>query len=260
MASAPDGTRAWRKSWRKRWREGSSYRSLTVLQRVVLGWIEDNADDQGRAGPTTERWLAQVMSSRHERVSRDAIHRAIVGLERAGLVSKYPHQEPHQEPHLAPTVYVRVNWEEYQGKADDPHQEPHSMLDGPRTDLAEVSRSKQRKKNGAASAAQPGWQELIAGINGCWTATYQGQKYVWQGRDFKALKALRASLADDEILRRFGIYLANRDAFYSGHPVGNFCSQVNRFVAGALPSIRIGSAPAESHDAFKARGGGIQPW
>lgn len=258
--AAHDSTRPWRKSHRRKYREGSTYRDLTLLQRELLRWIEDNADDQGRAGPTTERWLAQVFSSRYETISRDAVHRASVALERVGLALREPHQEPHLSPHLAPTVYVRVNWDKYQDKPESPHQEPHRKVDDSRTDLEEVSRGLKKKMGSAADAAAPGWQELVAGLDGCWTATYQGQKYVWQGRDFKAMKALRKSIPDAEILRRFGNYLSNRDPFYAGHPVGLFCSQVNRFVAGAVPDIRVGSAPAESHESFRARGGGVQPW
>jgi hypothetical protein len=235
----PDGTRAWRKSWRKKWREGSSYRSLTSIQKVVLAWVEENADDDGRAGPTTERWLAGVLSSPREKVSRDAIHRAMAALIRAGLVSKHPHQEPHQEPHLAPTVYVRTNWKEYQDKQDDPHQDTHRLVDDTRTYLAEESRGKQKKqKTTAPEAPLPegtDWSGLVAAMSKAWADRYGGAKFVWLGKDWKTLRALVVSLTDTEVWRRWEIYLANTDKFYTGHPLDLFASQVSRFVVAPAP-------------------------
>jgi hypothetical protein len=234
VSSHPDGTKAWRKGWRKRWREGSSFRALSPLARMLLIWIEDNADDEGMAGPTTERWLAGLMSCPSEKVSRDAIHRAASALIRAGLVSKRPHLDPHHKPRLAPTVYVRANWKEYQGAKEEPHLDPHLENRDTRTYLAEEGRGKQKKQKTTAPEAPlpPGtqWQELLEAMCREWGLLYTGKKLVLLGKDFKPLRALVVSLTDDEVYRRWQIYLTNSDPFYTGHPVSLFCSQVNRFV------------------------------
>lgn len=258
----PEGTKAWRKSHRRKWRDGSSYRSLNLLQREILRWVEDNADDQGRTPPTGQHYLAKLLSSAREVISRDQIQRAVVGLEKSGLVLRephsVPHKDPHKEPHKIATVYVRANFAEYQTNESEPHKDPHKVSGGEPRLGGRRGRSGRETTEGAEAPPAAGWQALIATLTTAWQGRYPGTQLVWAGRDFKALKTLLGSIPEAEIVRRFSNYLTNPDPFYAGHPVTTFCSQVNRFVAA--PVRAAGFAVAESHESFAARGGGTQSW
>ena len=233
----PVGTKAWRKGWRKRWHEGSSYRQLTLLQRVLLHWVEENANDEGMAGPTTRVWLAKLMSCPSERVSKSSVHRAAVTLERAGMVRREAGQVPGRVPGHAPMLYIRENWAEYQDKPDKAGQDPGKVMSDTRDDLAEEGRREQKKQKKeettppeAALPPDTDWPELLKAMTESWATRHGGKKLALLGRDFKPLRALVVSLTDVEVWRRWEIYLANPDPFYTGHPVSLFCSQVNRFV------------------------------
>jgi hypothetical protein len=235
----PDGTRAWRKAWRKRWHEGSSYRQLTCLQRELLRWIEENADDDGRAGPTTFVWLARLLSCPTERVSKSAVHRASVALEKAGMVRREAGQAPGRAPGHGPMSYVRENWSEYQGQPSEVGQPPGRKASDPRDNLAEEGRGKQKKqKTTAPEAPLPegtDWSGLVAAMSKAWAGRYEGAKFVWLGKDWKTLRALVVSLTDTEVWRRWEIYLANTDKFYTGHPLDLFASHISRFVVAPAP-------------------------
>lgn len=215
----PNQTKAWRKSWRKRWREGSSYRQLSTLERCIVSYVEDNADDEGRV-TTTTRFLAEVMTPMgrgHHQVSNVTVWRAIqrcveLGVLTADVVEKVKQNSQRNSQH-GPTTLTRVNYRRYQ----DPVAEDVTELV---TDVVEEvkrsSRGKQKKAerdlvlDALVDAMRQKYLEVV------------GEAYDYQDRQLGDLIAVRSLIPDDEILRRWEDFL--RHKFW---PIKNF----NRFRA-----------------------------
>jgi hypothetical protein len=119
MSRAPVGTKPWRKAWRKRWRVGSSFVALSMPAKLVVMWVEENADDTGSA-TTTTRYLASVIGGAHHKagVARMVVWRAIREAASAGILRIEPGQEAGHESGHAPTKLTRVNFKEYQEREE----------------------------------------------------------------------------------------------------------------------------------------------
>ncbi len=243
MSQAPDGTRAWRKGWRKRWREGSSFRALSPLARLLVIWVEDNADDDGQV-TTTIRHMEKIFSCGDHRLSpsRGAIWRALREAKKAEILRTGSGQESEQEAGKLPTTITRVNFKEYQEAPEEKRAEKRAGLEKEAGLSSRGTQKNAEKKPTPATAGDrpehADWRALIEALNGAWTQKH-GAKLVWLGKDWKPLRALLDDLGADEIIRRWLNYLGNEDKFYAGHPLGLFLSQVNRFVVGpAAPTFR----------------------
>lgn len=139
----------WRKSWRKRWLATSSYRRLSLLQREILRYVEENADDTG-AVRVSKRYLADICSSPRERVSPSAVWRAVQALSRDCLLSctvdtdrKADRKADHN-----PWTLTRVNFKEYQEAKPNPDRDPDRKAD-------QSSRGSEKEVSTAGKPADP---------------------------------------------------------------------------------------------------------
>ena len=227
----PPDTRAWRKSWRKRWRRGSSYRDLTLLQRELLRYIEDNAGDDGSILATRDQ-LSEALSSPREIVSRDAVRCATAALSHKGLILTT--QQTTQNSTRTITRYVRVNFREYQEQAGlttqvTTQQTTHS------------SRGKQRKQK-----EDPQLAALVAAL---------GQKYRDRTgepldippKQMGDLQAIRNATGDDpEVLRRWDLFLG--DKYYPTKSINRFRAAQSKYTTRKKrkPPQDISSLPESS--------------
>ena len=115
----PEGTKAWRKSWRRKWREESSFRDLSPLSKLLVGWVEDNADDDGSV-TSTVRYLSAMLGGKHKRhkIPRMTLWRALKEAERVGLIVTEAGQLAGQDWGQQPTKITRVNFRVYQVDAN----------------------------------------------------------------------------------------------------------------------------------------------
>ena len=203
----PEGTRPWRKAWRKRWRDGSSYRQLSLLQREVLRWIEENSDDEGKV-TTTSDYLAQMMSAPRHRVSRSSAHCAVHALVDAGQVIVH---DAGQNTGHAPMTLVRVRFREYQEQDSDAGQMT-GQVTGHEPGSSSRGRQKKAEKKAPRGAPDPRHAPLVSRLVAVF-AEVKGTPYAFQaGKDAAAVKALLSFGDDAEIEARWrkGLQLGAR--------------------------------------------------
>jgi len=216
----PQGhTKAWRKSWRKRWREGSTYRQLTLLERSIVSFVEDNADDEGRV-TTTTRFLAEMMTPMgggHNPVSNVAVWRALKKCVEMGVLTTEVDRKVKQMMQCrlqsGPTTLTRVNYRRYQ---DPITQDVTEDVTEVVSKVLRSSRGRQKKAerdlvlDALVDAMRQKYEEIV------------GEPYDYQDRQLGDLQAVRSLIPDDEVLKRWEGFL--RHKFW---PLKNF----NRFRA-----------------------------
>jgi hypothetical protein len=201
VSDAPEGTKAWRKGWRKRWREGSSFRSLSLPAKMIVIWVEENANDEGRV-VTTIRHLAKMISGGHgkQKVPRMTLWRALQEAVDAGLLVTEAGQQAGQQEVQPPTIITRCNFKDYQDSVEEVGTASGTALV---TQAGRSSRRRQRKQK-----EDPQLVALVDALK----ATYRevkGEDMDWRGASYGDLAGIRAILSDDgEVQRRWRIFVA----------------------------------------------------
>ena len=161
MSNPPEGTKPWRKGWRKRWREGSSFRGLSLVAKVLVLWVEENANDQGRV-VTTIRHLTSMVSGKHyrQKVPRMTVWRALKEATDAGVLVTEAGQDAGQANIHPPTIITRCNYKDYQDKETDiPGEAGQALV----TEAGRSSRGRQKKQiTTCPEAAPPGPPPVVS--------------------------------------------------------------------------------------------------
>ena len=203
MAEAPEGTKAWRKGWRKRWREGSSFRALSMPAKMIVIWVEENANDEGRV-VTTVRHLAKMIGGTHgkQRVPRMTLWRALQEAVDAGLLVTEAGQQAGQQEVQPPTIITRCNFKDYQESDESSGTASGTALV---TQAGRSSRRMQKKKK-----EDPQLAALVDGMRQAFQ-THRGEVLDIQKAAWGDLAAVRSILADDgEVLRRYTLFVADK--------------------------------------------------
>ena len=209
MSNPPEGTKPWRKGWRKRWREDSSFRSLSPIAKVVVFWVEENANDQGRV-VTTMRHLALMVGGRDHRVKvpRMTVWRAVREACAAGILRTEAGQQALQGELQPPTIITRCNFEEYQSQVDIDQDATVTGLGAEAGRSSRGMQKKQKKKDPPASRRS---DPELEGVQAGFLVAYQqamGEGMPWTGPDWGVLQRLRKlGVGDTEILRRWNRFL-----------------------------------------------------
>jgi hypothetical protein len=233
VSDAPEGTKPWRKAWRRRWREGSSFRGIGLPAKLIVIWVEENADDSGTA-LVTLRQLSRYLSGPHHKqtVPLTTTHRALHEAIRAGLLVAEAERPWIEKRNGSPSRITRVKFATYQ-------HEPAGSGTGTGTPLdreAEHSSRRRQKKQREETEETPGDKRRPASspLFGPTRLRLEtvfeevmgaGAKYLFAyGRDGAALKRLLASATPAEIDLRWRSALRHK-----GYPTVRTVAQLAQF-------------------------------
>jgi hypothetical protein len=262
VSTAPNGTRPWRKSWRKKWREESTFRSLSPLAKLACIFSEENADDEGQL-TSTVRQMADALGGWHheQKIPRMTMWRAWRELEAAGLWSIQAGRTAEREAGRTPSVITRLNFKRYQETPKEEGTQPGTQSSEEAGHSSRGTQTKETKRRPPKAAeGTPQTLSLKAELEALWQAKYGHPPASWGAGAYVQLASLAKRIDAAEVIRRFRNYLTTDKPFFAGHPLLKFATNADEFVVGNVRDIRVGSAPAESHESFAARGGGVQPW
>jgi hypothetical protein len=222
------------------WGLPATQRQVWVELLFAANWRDTEAYVSGKS-VTVPRGSALITGrtlAARAGVSRGVVERAMRAFHALGMVT-FTDLGPGARGGTTVRLVNVLNYRKYQDVPEDeagqPQDQPRDQpRDNPGADQNKGTKKQENKKETTPpEAALPegtDWSGLLAAMSKAWATKYDGKKLVLLGKDFKPLRSLVCSLTDVEVWRRWEIYLANDDKFYTGHPVALFCSQVNRFV------------------------------
>lgn len=89
-------------------------------------------------------------------------------------------------------------------------------------------------KTPSADAGSNFWKDLIRHINDSWSRKKQGAKYLWNGKDFAALKRMLRAYEPADVMALWDLFISSDDDFAKrqGYCVPEFVRQIPRLVDG----------------------------
>jgi hypothetical protein len=197
---------------------------LRILQRAVLGYIEDNAIEDGSCMVTLDQ-LAEVMScpEQEEVVTRYMVRAAALALAKKGLIeittvrltplsggSSQAQSQAQSNRNLL-TRYVRVNYSEYQANPLDQAQ-PQAQSQ------AHSSRRSKRRRTTTPKGDEA--KSLLAAMRQEYEGII-GERLDVPVKDYGHVRGIRNIGVDDaEVLRRWRLFLA--DSYWPVKSVATF--------------------------------------